>query len=258
MGDETMDSFDLKPERKIKINAKSLIWNLLTVLILIGIACQGYMFLSIFMNPKLVPPILRPQPLPTLFATVTSTITPRQLAPTWTNTWTTEPSATRTRAPTWTPLPGMISATITETPTQTVEPTITATPTIASASIVYRPSTDFYLNSDCKWLGVGGEVLDANNQPLQYQTLQLGGKLNDKNVQDLVNLTLTLSGMDPKSPFGKSGFVFQLGDTPVDSTQTLWIQLFDNTSQPLTDKVYFDTFTDCTKNLVYITFTKTR
>jgi hypothetical protein len=253
MGEGTMDSFDLKPERKFRINAKALIWNLLTVLVLLGICCQGYFFLSIFMNPKLVPPFLRPQPLPTLFATITPTITPIQLDATWTYTPTLIPSATRTRAPSWTPLPGMISPTLADTPTDTLEPAITATPTIASVEIAYKPSTDYYPASGCNWLGVGGQVLDADAKPLPNQTLQLGGTLDGKSMPGLY-----ISGMSPdlKSKYGEAAFEFVLGNHPIASTQTLWIQLFDNTSRPLTDKIYFDTFTDCARNLIFMVFKK--
>ena len=50
----------------------------------------------------------------------------------------------------------------------------------------------------------------------------------------------------------------KLAAKPIASTGTLWVQLFDNNGKPLTDKIYFDTFDDCAKNLVMIVFTVTR
>ncbi len=248
-----MDSFDLKPERKIKINAKSLIWNFLTILVLLGIACQGWYFLTIFSDPTSRLNFFPPQPLPTLFKTVTPTFTKIQQAPTWTGTPTLEPPATRTRAPTWTLLPALITPTITETPTITDTPTITSTPTIARAEITYKASTDYHPDSGCNWLGVAGQVFDKDNKPLINQQVQVGGTLEDKTLQ-----LLTLSGTTPKSEYGIAGFELVLSDHTIDSTQSLWIQLFDQSSQPLTNKIYFDTYSDCSQNLVFVVFTRTR
>ncbi len=248
-----MDDFELKPERKSRFNAKSLIWNILTILVLLGIACLGWYFVTIFLNPNSPLNPFPPKPLPTLYKSPTPTITPIKLEPTWTETPTQVPSATRTRAPTWTLLPGMITPTITNTPEDTPIPSETPIEALATADVTYKASTDVHPDSDCKWLGVAGQVLDVNKKPLIYQTIQVIGTLDGKSVQ-----FTTLSGTTPKALYGEAGFEVVLSDHPIASTQSLWIQLFDNTSQPLTDKVYFDTFTDCAKNLVFIVFTKTK
>jgi hypothetical protein len=247
-----MDNFDLKPVRKI--NRRSVLWNLLTILVLIGVCCQVYYFVTVFQNPNSILNPLRPPVLPTLYQTVTPTFTIIPLEPTWTSSATIEPSATRTRAPSWTPLPEMITGTATETATITPmegTPTVTVTPMPASAEVTYQPNTSIYPEAGCDWLGVGGQVLDAEGEPLQFQTIQLGGTLADELVS-----RMTLSGNAPL--YGTSGFEFVLGDSPIASSQTLWIQLFDNTSEPLTEKIYFDTYDDCEQNLVMIVFTKNR
>jgi hypothetical protein len=120
-----------------------------------------------------------------------------------------------------------------------------------TAEFTYQASTTMHADSACDWMGVGGKVLDTDGKPLPIQTVQLGGSLNDK----LVN-RIMLSGYVPA--YGASGFEFILGNHPVASTQELWIQLFDNTGKPLTEKISFDTYDDCNKNLVMIVFTKTR
>ncbi|HTX90329.1 MAG TPA: hypothetical protein VMC09_03845 [Anaerolineales bacterium] len=254
-----MASFDLKPEPRPKSN--SLIWNVLTVVVLLGICGLAYIFLNIYLNPttsRYNP--FAPAPLPTLFETETPTITIIPLAPTWTDTPTLVPSPTRTKAPTWTPLPEMITPSATDTPTDTPTAeiptaagtlTVTTTSMPASATITYAASTTIHADSACTWMGVGGTVTGVDGKPLQFQTVQLGGTLSGKTI----NKTM-LSGSAPA--YGTSGFEFVLGDTPIASTQGLWIQLFDNTGTALTDKIYFDTFTDCAKNLVMVVFTKTR
>ena len=253
-----MDQFSMKPERKF--NKKFLLWNILTVLALLGVCCLGYYFVNVFLNPQTPLNPFPPAALPTRFQTVTPTITIIQQDATWTGTPTIQPSATRTKAPTWTLRPEMITPSETITPTETETPTITptaGTPTItstpmpASAEIKYEDSTTIHPDLACNWMGVGGKVVKASGDVLQFQTIQLGGKLENQTIS-----RMTLSGNAPA--YGTSGFEFVLSDHPIASTQTLWIQLFDNNGKPLTDKIYFDTYDDCQQNLVTVTFTKNR
>jgi hypothetical protein len=249
-----MDNYELKPERK-KVNWKSLVWNFLTVVVLLGICCLAYYFQTIFNNPNSpFNPFPPSAPLPTLYQTVTPTSTIILQPNTWTPTTTIKPSPSRTKAPTWTLLPQMITPSITPTPTVTPTEgtsTITSTPMPVSAEITYMPSTDFHPDKNCDWLGVAGKVLGTDGVPLQFQEIQLGGTLDGKPIS-----FLTLSGNAPA--YGQSGFELFLSDHPIASTQTLWIQLLDNTAKPLTDKIYFDTYDGCTQNLVMVVFTKTR
>ncbi len=118
----------------------------------------------------------------------------------------------------------------------------------ASADITYVPSTDIHPDLACKWAGVGGKVLDANNQPVSFLTVQMGGDLGGNPVSDQVITGTNLA-------YGTSGFEFKkLADAPIDSSQTLWVQLFDNKGTPLTQKIYFDTYANCEQNLVMIDF----
>ncbi len=236
------------PARKRK---RAFLWNLMTIFVLLGIACLVWYFVTVYRDPRFFLNPFPPEPSPTVYYTVTSTITPLQQPPTWTPTATIKPTSTRTRAPTWTPLPGQRSETPSPTITETLTPSITSTAMPAVAEITYHPSTDVYPEKGCDWLGVGGAVFGTDGSPLQFQTVQLGGELGEVVVSQL-----KLSGSAPA--YGASGFEFELGNHPVASAQTLWIQLFDNTGKALTDKIYFDTFDDCAQNLVKIIFTRTR
>ena len=132
-------------------------------------------------------------------------------------------------------------------------PTNTSTPMPAVGLVTYESVTTIHPDLACNWMGVGGKVLDANNKPLLFQTILLGGTLNGKGINRQV-----VSGSNPL--YGTSGFEFdKLADSPVATKQTLWIQLLDNSPipVPLTDKIYFDTYEDCAKNLVTVVFTKT-
>lgn len=242
-----MDAYSLKPEKKVK--KKTSIWNLLTLLALLGICGVVALVYAIFTNPQSFLNPFKPQVLPTAVMTATPTITNTPEPPTITPTETIQITRTRTKAPTWTPLSS-------DTPKSTKAAstlTITGTPMPATADITYAASTTVHADLGCKWMGVGGKVLDADGKALPFQTLQLSGTLGGKPVKQIL-----VSGHDPLPAYGPAGFEFFLGTAPVDSTQELWIQLFDNKGIPLTNKIYFDTFTDCKKNLVMVTFTKTK
>jgi hypothetical protein len=84
-----------------------------------------------------------------------------------------------------------------------------------------------------------------------YLSIKLGGSLNGEAIE-----LITISGT--AAQYGPSGFEFKLGDAPVDSTQSLYVQLLDQADLPLSDKFYFDTFNDCQKNLVLVNFRQIR
>jgi len=241
-----MDGFELKTEHKV--NRKAVVFNILTILVLFSIGCLLYYMVSIFINPDSSLNFFPPPAVPTRYQTPTSTITPIQLEATWTSTVTVAPSVTRTKVPTWTPLPEMVTPSITETPTETQEPTLTPTVGPAGAQFEYRPSVSIHPDQGCSWIGVGGVVLNPDGSPLPLQTIQVGGTLNGQAVSKM-----TWSGN--ATAYGTSGFEFVLGQLPVASSQTLWLQLFDNTGKPLTLRIPFDTSASCEENLVLVTFT---
>ena len=229
-----MDNFELKTEPKSQ--RKPVIWNILTVIVLLGACGLAYFFLTIYQNPAMLPARFQPAALPTAYQTPTPTAT------------------IILQPPTWTSVAALISPTITMTPSSTpMLDTATITPTAmpAAADITYLASTTKHPDLACKWMGVGGTVMDVNNKPLLFQTIQVGGTLNGKAVTGQV-----LSGNNPA--YGTSGFEIKLADSAIDSSQTLWVQLFDNNGKALIEKTPFDTFNDCQKNLVMIKFTLTR
>jgi hypothetical protein len=250
-----MDNFDLKPDPK-KFSVMSLIWNLLTAVVLVGIIFVVYIFLTIYLNPHIPLNPFPPAPLPTLYQTPTptNTVAVIPLEATWTSTPTLAPLPTRTKAPTWTLLPQLITPTITPTITDTLPApleSVTFTPMPASVNITYMASTQFHPDKNCNWLGVAGKVLGTDGKPVLYMEVLLGGTLDGKTINYII-----LSGN--ALAYGPSGFEQVLSDHPIASSHTLWIQLLDNTAKPLTGKTYFDTYSTCTQNLVMAVFTKNR
>lgn len=100
----------------------------------------------------------------------------------------------------------------------------------------------------CSWMGVGGQVLDAQAEPLIGLIVELGGELAGNPLET----QLTLSGSAPI--YGPGGFEFTLTNRPIASQGTLYLQLLDMSGKPLSERVYFDTFEDCARNLILIFF----
>jgi len=107
------------------------------------------------------------------------------------------------------------------------------------------------LNAGCNWQGVGGTVDDQNSGPIIGIVVRLAGSYDGRAVE----LT-TISGISPE--YGKSGFEFVLGDTPIDSSDRIYVQLLDQAGLPLSEEIYIDTSSDCKENLVLVRFKKNR
>jgi hypothetical protein len=107
------------------------------------------------------------------------------------------------------------------------------------------------LEAGCNWQGVGGTVDDQNSSPIIGIVVRLAGRYDGRSVE----LT-TISGISPE--YGKSGFEFVLGDTPMDSRDMIYVQLLDQAGLPLSEEIYLDTSSDCEENLVLVRFKKNR
>ncbi len=227
-------------------------WDILTILVLLVTVCLGAYFIAIFINPASSMNMLQPVWTPT------PTITPRQLEPTWTPTATVYVPPTATLLPSITPPATLTPANFippTVTSESTVPPTATRTPTapfsVSSINSIESIIIPHLLNAGCDWQGVGGTVDDQNSSPIIGIVVRLAGSYDGKSVE----LT-TISGISPE--YGKSGFEFVLGDTPIDSNDRIYVQLLDQAGLPLSEEIRIDTSSDCKENLVLVRFKKNR
>lgn len=244
-----MGAFELKDRRSSSRRLLTAFWNLLTVLVLLMTCCIALVVIIIYFDPytslNLFPP-----PTPIQAAQMpTLTPTPLQiLPPTWTSspTNTPRPTVTPTFTPTSTPT---TTPTITEIPTPTPLPPEMVLYALSPGSPKAMASTAFYPDLGCKWAGVAGQIFDANGQavPPASVLVVVGGVLNGEAIE-----LLSLSGTAPQ--YGLSGYEVVLGDVPIASQGSLYIQLFDPQGQPLTDRIYFDTYGACEQNLILINF----
>ena len=89
---------------------------------------------------------------------------------------------------------------------------------------------------------MAGQVFDADGLPVKNLVVKAGGTWNAAAV-NLLGMTGT------STAYGEGGYELVLGNKAVISTNTVWVQVFDLASKPVTDKVYVSTSSDCTKNL---------
>lgn len=252
-----MDEFNFdEPERKSSSFSMPVIglWDILTIIVLFVTVCMGAYFILVFNDPASTLNPLKPA----YVLTPSPTITPRQLEPTWTPTATIEILPTATLLPSITPPATITPANLvpaTVTPLSSETPTATATPaalfSVSSVNAIESVIIPHLQTLNCNWQGVGGTVDDQNSSPIIGIVVRLGGTLNGRSVE-----MTTVSGISPE--YGKSGFEFVLGETPVDSRDTLYVQLLDQAGLPLSDRIYIDTFEDCDRNLVLVRFKKNR
>ncbi|HEY5731576.1 MAG TPA: hypothetical protein VIS72_16125 [Anaerolineales bacterium] len=231
-----------------KLQSSLEVWDILSIAALVLTVCIAGYFALIFFNPNsslnILPPTGR-------FAnTPTNTPAPIKLEPTWTASPTLVMTPTNTPRPTFTPI-------FTDTPFSLVPPTRTPKPTntpkapFGATSVQQVESTIIHPEFGCNWAGIGGTVVDANNSDVIGTVVVLRGLLDGKTVE-----FTTVTGINKE--YGQSGYEFVLGNAPIASNKTLYVQLIDQSGIPLSDKVEITTSADCSKNLVLVRFKKNR
>jgi len=245
-----------RSNKKTPTNNRDLLWNLLTVvMILLTLGACGVLG-GIFTNPyQAYNPFPPATPIP---PTITPTWTPIRMPPTYTPKPTLPPTETRTPRPTWTNEPtatvyvfptatSLYTATPSETPTRTPKPQ--GMP--YKAEITVYESTKLRADSSCDSMYVVGQTLDFKKNPVLGLQVRLGGSLPGKSFNPALT---TLTGI--VTTYGPSGFEFDLQIAPVASKESLWLQLYDQSGMPLSDQVFLTTYADCKKNMIYLRFTQ--
>ncbi|MEZ4590789.1 MAG: hypothetical protein R3D55_06560 [Chloroflexota bacterium] len=184
------------------------------------------------LDPTWTPPPVGPSATPLPFSTLKPSVTPSPL-PTF---------PTKTPTPTYTP-------TATNTPTATpLGPTATPSPTRSAFIFTKTDNSPFYLqnhanNAGCGWLGIAGEVLDLNRNPVAFGSyrVHVWGSGIDERV---------LVGSAPDyGPSGWEQFVF---DTPVMRDYNVQLESPNGTAVSQIYRV--QTRPNCDENLLQLNF----
>lgn len=247
---------DNSETKKPSANPGDIIWNILTLLILMTCIGVAGIFALIYNNPYVPFNPFKPQPLPqvVIFPTFTPTSDVLTFPPTWTPTPTNQPTSSAVPpSPTFTITLNSILRTPTGLTTAAAgTPTATGNmPFNIWGNAVAVSSTIVHPEAGCNWLGVGGQVFDLQGSPVVGYTIQLGGDLNSKTVN---MLSLTGTALQ----YGQAGYEFTIANKPAASKKTIWLQMLDQAGLALSPQISFDTFDDCQKNLILINFKQLR
>ena len=199
--------------------------------------------------------ILEPTPTSSVPATATvagTTPVTETSTPVGTATSVNTATAAKTLTPSFTP-----TKTLTRTPTKTYTPAKTPTPTKTSTPMPYTLQVEapvyiknfVHTTAGCNWLGVAGQVFDANGDPVLNLVLVATGKLNGKTL----NLT-AVTGIPEADVYGPGGYEIQLAAEALASSQSLNLQVYDLQGNALSEAYVFVPYADCTKNLAIINF----
>lgn len=223
------------------------LWNRLTTVVLGLTVLILIYYIVIFIRPELAPFGAVEGPTPTPVAML-FTPTPKPTIPvtdTPVPSWTPQPSPTR--RPTDTPKPPTPTRTPRPTVRFTLEPTETETPTATIHPYPFKLSEEgiqymrYFFGSTCDWLGIAGEVVDQEGEPVNDIAIVLNGG----GLQNVVQY----SGSRPD--YAPSGWEHFLDNKVKEGTFT--VQLY-NQGQPVSELVEVRTRRDCRSNLVYLVF----
>jgi len=165
--------------------------------------------------------------------------------------------ATNTAVPpeTVTPLP---------IPTQVITPTMVVTSTIPAPEApqfiqkqvdepkyVVQPGTPLAVanfarsEAGCNWSGIGGQVFNADGQPVTNLVVDIEGKFEGQDV-----LFLAITGTAPE--IGPGGFVITFTNHPVASEGTMFFQVFNLQGVPQSNQISLTTYASCDQNMIVL------
>ena len=108
-----------------------------------------------------------------------------------------------------------------------------------------------YLDKGCAWQGVAGQVFGKDNVPVKELVVKVFGTWNGEEIS-----STGVTGMVEGRPYGRGSFEIVLGDIAIDSTEPLYIQLFNARGVALSEPFQFVTKAKCNRNLVVINFVR--
>jgi hypothetical protein len=228
-------------------SAAGALWNFLTLLLLVGAVCLISYFVLVFVNPQTPLNLFPPPTLPAVLVLPTESPTALNALPaTWTPTVTGEPTSTVTPRPSNTPTTTPTFFVI-PTATMTFTPTATKVPEFVLVGGVDHDRAGPTNGRGCDWMGVGGNVVDLDGNPVQGLTVVLGGEYENK----AINKT-TITGT--ATAYGGGGYEFTIADEPNSSRESMYIQLFSPNGKAISAQYLFRTYDDCAMNLVRMDF----
>jgi hypothetical protein len=158
----------------------------------------------------------------------------------------TSPTETLTTETVETPV---FTAIMAEPTTTEIPPTATPTETPEPVFIL-QPGSPMYIANfahpaaGCDWSGVGGQVFDSGGTPLAGLFVVAGDESGP--------LWAAQTGLS--TAYGPGGYEIQITVQTTGADRLFWLQVVNDSGQPLSEQITFNAFQDCTRNLVLINF----
>ena len=146
-----------------------------------------------------------------------------------------------------------VSPTLAQISTPSPIPLPFTTPT--SHPLILQTGSPVYIqnfvhaDAGCTWLGIAGQIFDANNQTLNNLVVNIKGKLGQTDIDKIA-----VTGIPEANVYGPGGYEIKIADKAVASENAMSIQVFDLTGNSLSKPMTFNTSSDCSKNLIIINF----
>lgn len=141
-------------------------------------------------------------------------------------------------------------------------PIIIPTPTISNPAatqtpfpLILQPGSPAYIqnfahmDAGCNWLGVAGQVFDANRKTINNLVVNVKGSLGQATIDEI-----GLTGIPEANVYGSGGYEIKIAGKAVESENSLEIQVFDIQGNSMSNPMPFKTYSDCEKNLVIVNF----
>ena len=206
-----------------------------------------FLFAGCILVPEEIP-TSQPSSTPFLNQTASPTVDPGIENPTDTVVpeSTPEPEDTQVPLPSKMPLP-----TKTQVPTSTPEFTQTPLPFELQVGSPVAISNFAHPSEGCNWLGIIGQVFNRNGKPILNMVVVVEGRVEEEDINEV-----GLTGIPGADIYGEGSYEIVLSDHVFSSEGDLSVQVFDLNGILLSEKVFFDTYADCGKNLIVLNFVK--
>lgn len=155
----------------------------------------------------------------------------------------------------------ILTATLEATPTKTSTPlqptptTIAVDSDLTNQTFIYKlqDGNPFFLSNfahpetGCEWMGIAGQVFNTEGIEVQDLVIIVGDTQIAEEYQWTAQTGQVLF-------YGPGGYEIQLSDTPQETTERFWVQVNDQNGVPLSERLFFDTVSDCSGNLILLNF----
>ncbi len=102
-------------------------------------------------------------------------------------------------------------------------------------------------DAGCGWIGVAGQVFDESGHELKDLTVLLGNTRDGER-----NQLAAITGL--ATAYGPGGYEINFLDRTFESSALYWVQVYKRGGHPVSERVFFDTYDNCEKNLILINF----